>query len=489
LESLEGRVESFILEKTKKSLVFESVQSAKLSYNRFDVAFKLLCLEWFLRKEVRSDCREKYYKEHIKAFTLGKFVEPGNQAKSDYQSYLQAFEDIFNSVRSNGFDQNLSIVPLAEDGSILNGAHRNAAAVFLGLNYPVLKTSLRPAHYGHEFFRDRGVPEHFLSAAAETFAEYDNGCFVALVWPTAKGCEREVHQILGKVVYKKEVWLNLNGAHNLLTQVYSGEGWLGQQNKNYPGARGKVEKCFPSPGVVRVYVFQSDSLEEVLSLKERIRQVFGNGKHSVHTTDTKAESLKVCQMLLNENSVHFLNNASPNKYVETAAQIAYFKSAVQRSGGSFSDYAIDSGMVMAVYGLRSAHDVDYVTVSNNLKDMRVDAHDTELQLHGVEAKDLIDDRSNFFWYEGVKFLCLQQVRNMKAARGEAKDLNDLRRIDVCLKDEGLIKLFNSIRYFVTFKKSQLINNSKSCIKTVLEYLGVFEKLKIHYDKVRARKRR
>lgn len=60
--------------------------------------------------------------------------------------------------------------------------------------------------------------------------------FIALVWPSAVGHEEEIVQLLGKVLYKKEVALNFNGAKNFLTQVYASERWIGTPEQDFSGA-------------------------------------------------------------------------------------------------------------------------------------------------------------------------------------------------------------------------------------------------------------
>ena len=47
-----------------------------LNSSRFDLAFKLLYLDLYIKC---PDLAENIYKDHIRAFSLGKFIEPGNK--------------------------------------------------------------------------------------------------------------------------------------------------------------------------------------------------------------------------------------------------------------------------------------------------------------------------------------------------------------------------------------------------------------------------
>ena len=63
---------------------------------RFDLAFKLLYLD------LKTNCfsyASRVYSDHIRAFTLGRYVEPGNAKKDGVDVYM----DVFNSLYENRF--------------------------------------------------------------------------------------------------------------------------------------------------------------------------------------------------------------------------------------------------------------------------------------------------------------------------------------------------------------------------------------------------
>lgn len=93
----------------------------------------------------------------------------------------------------------------------------------------------------------------------------------------------------------------------MLSQIYYGEEWLGNVENNFKGSQGKLVECFKNFEPVRVIAFQADNLEEVIEIKEKIRDIFKIGKHSVHITDTKEEAIRVARIVFNNNSIHFLN--------------------------------------------------------------------------------------------------------------------------------------------------------------------------------------
>ena len=61
------------------------------------------------------------------------------------------------------------------------------------------------------------------------------------MWPTAVGKDEELEKLIPNIVYRKKIYLNPNGAHNLLSQIYFGESWLGSVENNFAG---KSKECF-----------------------------------------------------------------------------------------------------------------------------------------------------------------------------------------------------------------------------------------------------
>ncbi len=124
MKDLVGRVEDSILSRAGDSAKVEAnPKKLCLTHNRFDLAFKLYFLP-LLESDCYSDFRRACYKYHIKAFSLGSFAEPGNLEKNSYEKYEDVFRQLFHDIQKSGFDETKSLIPLSEDGSILNGAHR-----------------------------------------------------------------------------------------------------------------------------------------------------------------------------------------------------------------------------------------------------------------------------------------------------------------------------------------------------------------------------
>ena len=286
-----------------------------ITSNRLDLAIKILYLKMASLDQV-SFARDLYI-NHIKALSLGSFKEPGNENKTGIQEFFDDFDSIFQSVSEQGFDSSASLIPRSLGGSIANGSHRVASAFVADESVTTVRLPIPEDRYDARFFLERGMSRDDIETAVTRFIEYARNCYIALVWPSGEGKDREVMNLIPGQIYKSSVILNYNGAHNLITQIYYGEPWLGERKENFPGARNKLAECFGTSGPLRVIAFQADSLDKVLQIKEEVRKVFGIGKHSIHISDTREEALRVGRILFNRNSVHFLNHGKPNKFPDT----------------------------------------------------------------------------------------------------------------------------------------------------------------------------
>ena len=435
-EKLRNRIELHFYEDLASSeYKVETIDATQLlTWNRFDLSFKLMFL-----KMISHDVKfaQKAYEEHIGAFSLGKFKEPGDSQKDNITNYIKVFHDIFNDIKNYGFDDNKSIIPISKNGSIANGSHRVASAIILGREIDCVYIGADYHIYNYNFFYKRNVPIDIMDAAANAFVKYATNVFIAIIWPAAVGKNQEIDEILKNIVYKKEVKLNANGAHNLISQIYYGEEWIGSVEDSFKGSQGKLVECFKSFEPVRFVVFQSDFFDEVTQMKEKIRNIFNIGKHSIHITDTSQETLRVARMAFNDNSIHFLNHAKPNKYISTSQKVGKFKEFLNKNKLNSSDVLLDSSITLSAYGLREARDTDFLCANNEkikYKFESINTHDEELDHYEEGKLEMIYNQNLHFYFNDIKFISLAKLYKMKINRNEEKDANDCKLIESLIED-------------------------------------------------------
>ncbi|MBL1457965.1 MAG: hypothetical protein COA34_008900 [Methylophaga sp.] len=447
--------------------------SELLTWNRLDLAFKLLYLEH------KSNCitfAEEIYREHIEALTLGSYKEPGNSEKNSAQSFIDEFEHTFHAISSMGFDQNQSIIPLSS-GSIVNGAHRIASAIVAGKPVACVNIETEAHCYDYKFFYNRNVRTSSIEAAVSQFIEKAPNVHIALIWPSAIGHEKELISLIPNIIYRKDINLTGKGAKNLLINVYHSESWLGSYVNQFKGVQGKLVECFKTTNPLRAIAFQANTHEEVLLIKEKIRALYKLGKHSIHTTDTATEALRVSRILFNDNGVHFLNYAEPYKYSDNFSEIKKVHQFLKYSGLKPDDILIDGSLILSLYGIRKNQDIDYLTVREVIKEtlpiLNINNHNEEAHYHGQEKNTLIANPKFHFYYEGIKFISFEQLYKMKKNRGEIKDINDCNMMDSLIENKWIRVIFHKVRQNIFYLNIKL----KVRLITILQNLRIYNTLK------------
>lgn len=426
---LKYKIDDFLLDGNKQAFVesFSTDPNSLVTYNRLDIAIKIAYLQ--SDRSVRGYAYGLYM-SHVNAFTLGGFTEPGNKSKDSAEKYIEEFNDVYSSLLFEGFSSEISYVPICRDGTLLNGAHRVAACYVAGRAAEVVVLDRPCFEYGYKFFEKRGMSVDQIEYSVIKFVEYASNVYVALLWPASARFDIDSASFFSKVIYDRKIDVTFKGLHNLVTQAYMGEPWLGGFEDGFAGARAKARECYDVKGSLRIVVFQSSSLSDVELIKREVRAYCGIGNGAIHTTDSKAEALNICQLLLNCNSRHFLNYGDPYKYKNVLDRIYSFKDGLIAEGHELDSVVIDGGSVLSIYGLRESLDLDYISRRKLRLDMLgIDCHDSQLIYHAVEKDCLIEDPGCFFYFNGLKFVSLKQLKVMKSQRLEGKDVLDLRLID------------------------------------------------------------
>ena len=467
--------------KKEKYKVKSLAATELLTYTRFDIAFKLLYLEML---EYGVSFSKHIYKEHIRAFSLGKFIEPGNKEKNSIDGFVNSFKKTFEDIKLNGFDANKTLIPLSKNGSIANGAHRVASAIYLGKDVDCVEIDTGDHIYDYKFFYSRNISSSILDTVVTKFGDYSDNLHIAFLWPTAKGYDEEIEKIIPNIVYRKEIKLNPNGAHNLISQIYYGEEWLGSVEDDFRGSQGKLVECFKNSEPVRVIAFQAESLNEVLEIKDKVRDIFNVGKHSIHITDTKEEAVRVARVVFSDNSIHFLNYAKPNQYISTHRKIDIFKQFVEKNKINLNDVVLDSGIVLSIYGLRECSDIDYFVDDNDklkYNDEELEYHDEELEYHDEEKIEMIFNPKYYFYFNDIKFISFNQVYRMKKNRAEEKDVNDCKIMEALIEDNTFKKVLNQWKQGFLYMKIK----SRANIIKIMKSIGIYKIAKNIYKKNRS----
>ena len=454
----------------KDNYEIKTIKASKLLRNtRLDIAFKLLYLE-MLDKNVRF--AQEIYQEHIRAFSLGKFTEPGNEEKNSIDKFMEDFDKIFEDIKNNGFNSSKTLIPLSKNGSIANGSHRVASAIILDKYVDCVMLDIIEHIYDYKFFYKRNISSDILDSVVIKFVEYANNVHIACIWPTAVGNDDKIEKLIPNIIYKKKIKLSPNGAFNFLSKIYYDEEWIGDIKNNFKGVDGKLVECFKSFDAFEVIAFQSNSLNEVLKIKDKIRKIFNVGNHSVHITDTKEEAVSLARIIFNKNSIHFLNYAKPNKYISTYQKINKLNKFIKINKLDKNNFLLDSSIILSAYGLREAKDSDYFySDSDKIKVelYNINSHNDELKYHEENKNNMIHNQKFYFYFNDLKFISYSQLYKMKKNRAEEKDINDCKMMEALIEGNKLKIDYNRYKQNIFYLKIKINAVLRDIFKSIRIY--------------------
>ena len=382
---------------------------------------------------------KRLYAAHIRIMNGAK--EGDGTGKEGIESFVDAFHGIIDSIGEDGFDESVSLVPIDRNNVVIDGAHRVAACLLHEQPVRCVRFDIDANRYGLAYFQRNsqfagsGLGQHWCDALALAYCRLNPNTYIATVFPAAVGRDDEVQAALeqcGQIVYAKKICLENHGPFNLIRQMYAGEPWLGTYRNNFAGAHGKAHPCFPHGESLRVYVLESNRPEAVLRVKQRVRELFQIDNHSIHINDYHEETLRLSQLFFNDNSIHFLNAARPEFYERFYQLFYYYRDWLVRHGADGEHFCVDGSAVMAAYGIREPRDLDFL--HHGYEDMssclaEIGSHNEDAHHHITTIDDIIFNPRRHFYLDGVKFASLDTIREMKARRGEPKDVRDVELID------------------------------------------------------------
>lgn len=397
--------------------------------DRFDL-FAKVPLARALMQGRQSRWATELYCKHLSAWTRGTFEEPDGSGKKGFDTYLQHFTDVVNELQAHGYDASRSLLPVSHDLTIFDGAHRTAAAIALDQRVPVVESDAKPRCYDYRFFRRCGVRDVYLDAMALEYCRMIPNSYIAYLFPAFSNREDDVRRLLeecGEIFYQREIQLTKFGMHAFIAQIYRGEHWLGSPSNGFAGATSHVNNRYVPGKALKCYFFQASSLENVVAMKGRVRELFEAGNYPIHINDEHEEAVRVAQQILNENGIHYLNNSSPYRFKRFSQMLSVFGDDLHNANVDVDDYMIDGSAVMAAYGLRNANDLDYLHRGEPIQfsHREIHSHNSELKHYDETLEDMLDDPRNHFYFNGIKYASLPQIKDMKMRRAEVKDARDL----------------------------------------------------------------
>lgn len=445
-----------------------------ISHKRFDIGIKLLFLDL---KNKSKDLAKNIYKDHIRAFSLGTYKEPGNKKKIGVDKFIRDFESLYKNIKQNGFKKK-NFLPITKNGVILNGSHRLSSSIHLSEKV-FTKTFNEPdPNYDFNFFLRRKTDIQFMELAAIKIIECIKNPYLAFVWPSANKKDFNEEKLIPNIIYKKNLNFNQSAAKIFLGQIYRNSKWIGNSENKFKGIEKKLLECFKYERPVKLIVFNCDKKKKVKEIKNKIRDLYGIGKSSIHITDTKKDAIYLSKLCLNRNSLHLLNYSKKNKIFDLFTKIASLKKFLKKNNINSNDILFTGSIILSLYGLRKNIDVDYLLPSRNkikYNFKHINSHKSEEGFYNQEVEQLIYNPKFHFNFCDLKFISFEELMKFKKKRNERKDTNDYKIMKNYVDKNNkyiFFKFYQSIYYNLIKMKFLLIS--------FLKLIGMYKIIKKIY---------
>lgn len=379
-----------------------------------------------------------------------------NGARSSMRDYFHNFEQLIDSLQSDGFNSKVSSIPLTDQG-ITNGAHRLAIALELGLKVHVTRSDEEFSAYDYRWMRRHGLASLFIDAMAFELISRSPRARATVVFGLETRRVDTIEKVLStsaEIAIRKRVGLSEVGKRRLVELCYDHNTWW---------TDGLLEKMTAerfSDGESHcdvIFTLEKD-LQTIRERKAQLRQTLlsGHFNRKIHGSDHYFDTFFLAEGLLNENSISFLNSAPIGSERRTLDALggAYRSRTPSETG---REWCIDGSSTLEIHGLRLANDIDFIATSTlpppvNL--LQIAHSHRETYKYGLEDyTEIIRDPRKHLIFKGIKFISLSALMQIKMHQQDLKSVSD--RQLIVNWSQSPLKLYQTTEMRVSGRLAQL----------------------------------
>ncbi|XP_045159496.2 uncharacterized protein LOC123524935 [Mercenaria mercenaria] len=453
-----------------------------LHSDRFDLIPKMVYAYFYVfKKQVPYAIRDAYL-EHIRVWNNFREYcsmkeiwfdsKVACKEKNGSSDFISSFHKTIQNVKEFGFNPNISRIPVDKNGFINNGAHRLASSVVLSKQATFEHHKYKEnSGWGYKHFKRLGLSENSFDLVLLEWIkiqlklpDLNTLIDIVSVFSNDNSKDEKMRTIVKErcskdngIVYEKSVTITRKGAQQLISHMYGQQSWLETKIEHM------LSRFTHSTFTVLFLFVYTKRSTDLVKCKHEIRKLYNDKifKSTAHIPDSKEENLILAEMILNPNSIQFLNYADNAPDCELIAkEIASRLSTapIKTLPGIYigtDDVMIDSGSVLGFFDLRRRTDVDLLFLNDIDKSILGNHNGIPIQAHAFKFNsipkerawgeyhfsttgpqnqyDLFYDPQNYGYCYGLKFVSLKQLVRYKKHRNEPnKDSYDVDLINILL---------------------------------------------------------
>lgn len=289
---------------------------------------------------------------------------------------------------------------------------------------------------------------------------------IIIVWPSHSEFKQKIKDELIEDNYiikdSNDIQVSQKFIKNFLREIHYGKVWWEQNIDIEHNKRVNKDNQIQ---LLQYLIIEKDDIHLTLkAFKKKVREKYNLDKSYFHISDPdcfkhlgkncncKCDKLEFnketnihIDMLTNKNTIHFLSNATYKKEYNFYKFFKKYHNKQCNSSINIEHFCIDNGGIMASYGIRDTHDLDFLTLYDDNIDMNDKEigcenknHRLEYEKLGYSIKDIIEKPENHFYHFGAKFMSLEILKKFKYNRTHTigtghkkirqKDINDYKLI-------------------------------------------------------------
>jgi len=327
-----------------------------------------------------------------------------------------------------GFTRAMSVVMLDMEGQMLNGAHRIAASLAMGLERVPVEPMMIPSDVDQSslFYRLEltDVSTLLMELARRLLHPWaTKRLHVALVWPraVAQGLVPMVQETFSQLahLFMPDWSINLTSTAcvNTIRQLHAGEAWIDAHAER----QARMLCCGGSRGSIFVFETPLEAQDRVTGGVAALHRRAPLAAKAMYITQDAEDVERALAAVLHPPTMTFLRTAWPRTRWTRLPHPELLEALPERASGHC---VFDGGAVMQAHGLASTSKLelicdDAVQVPNS--EAFVD-HGKQLWLsmHSVEdPSDLVHDPRRYFVVDGWRFVAPWQLKVFKLSRHRA----------------------------------------------------------------------